>query len=91
MSDLKYFNYPGWGEKKQKEYSYSQAVRVGDRIECSGQGTYPQLPVPRHHLTLIGGWKSDTGIIFRDTNKQIDQAFEQVDICLKHAGGKGWS
>ena len=24
-------------------------------------------------------------------DEQIDQAFENVDVTLKHAGGKGWS
>jgi hypothetical protein len=38
MSHLKYFNYPGWGE--QMADMYSQAVRVGDRIELAGQGMY---------------------------------------------------
>jgi len=38
MSHLKYFCYPGVGLQKWAQYSYSQAVRVGNRIECSGQG-----------------------------------------------------
>jgi hypothetical protein len=38
MSHLQYFNYPGVGERNAAAYNYSQAVRVGDRIECSGQG-----------------------------------------------------
>lgn len=38
MSHLTYYNYPGVGENNRKNFKYSQAVRVGDRIECSGQG-----------------------------------------------------
>ena len=38
MSHLQYYAYPGFGEKQVKDFSYSQAVRVGDRIECAGQG-----------------------------------------------------
>lgn len=38
MSTLQYSSYDGYGEIALKEYHYSQAVRVGDRIECAGQG-----------------------------------------------------
>jgi hypothetical protein len=38
MSHLTYYNYEGFGQEAHQNYSYSQAVRVGDRIECSGQG-----------------------------------------------------
>jgi len=39
MSHIKYYNYPGVGEYQRQTYYYSQAARVGDLIECSGQGT----------------------------------------------------
>lgn len=39
MSHLKYYAYEGVGTKNRAQFSYSQAVRVGDRIECAGQGT----------------------------------------------------
>lgn len=29
--------------------------------------------------------------IYREINAQIDQAFVNVDVALKHASGKGWS
>ncbi|KAH7347165.1 Endoribonuclease L-PSP/chorismate mutase-like protein [Plectosphaerella cucumerina] len=38
MSHLKYYAYDGAGVEKRTLFSYSQAVRVGDRIECAGQG-----------------------------------------------------
>ena len=38
MAHLSYHNYPGWGETVRQDLHYSQAVRIGDRIECSGQG-----------------------------------------------------
>jgi enamine deaminase RidA (YjgF/YER057c/UK114 family) len=47
MSHLKYFSYPGVGMRNWAQYSYSQAVRVGNRIECSGQGP---PPLPCGHL-----------------------------------------
>ncbi|KAB8279517.1 L-PSP endoribonuclease family protein [Aspergillus minisclerotigenes] len=74
MSHLNYHNYEGVGKRNQEKYKYSQAVRIGDRIECAGQG----------------GWNPVTGAIHREVNTQIDQAFANVDMNLKHAGGKGW-
>ncbi|KAL9627871.1 MAG: hypothetical protein Q9204_006273, partial [Flavoplaca sp. TL-2023a] len=59
----------------REKSSYSQAVRVGDRIECAGQG----------------GWDSTSGEIKKVLYEEIDQAFENVDRNLKDAGGKGWS
>ncbi|KAH7377674.1 putative L-PSP endoribonuclease family protein [Pyrenochaeta sp. MPI-SDFR-AT-0127] len=75
MAHLQYSSYAGVGERNLKLYGYSQAVRVGDRIECSGQG----------------GWDPKTGEINTAIDAQIQQAFANVDLCLKDAGGKGWS
>ncbi|RYP26947.1 hypothetical protein DL767_007869 [Monosporascus sp. MG133] len=75
MADLQYYAYNGVGKRNQERYGYQQAVRVGDRIECAGQG----------------GWDPETGVINTDINAQIEQAFANVDLCLKDAGGKGWS
>jgi enamine deaminase RidA (YjgF/YER057c/UK114 family) len=38
MSSLQYFDYEGFGARSKKDINYSQAVRIGDRIEISGQG-----------------------------------------------------
>lgn len=54
MSHLKYFNYPGWGT--QWADTYSQAVRVGDRIECAGQGAFASALAPQwlaRHFTYM--------------------------------------
>jgi enamine deaminase RidA (YjgF/YER057c/UK114 family) len=40
---------------------------------------------------LLGGWHPTTGEIKSDINAQIDQAFANVELTLKDAGGKGWS
>ncbi|OOQ82293.1 L-PSP endoribonuclease family protein [Penicillium brasilianum] len=74
MAHLQFYNYEGVGEKNQQDYWYSQAVRIGDRIECAGQG----------------GWDPKSGEISQEINAEIDQAFENVDLNLKHAGGNGW-
>jgi len=38
MSHLQYKSYGGYGDYAKKELHYSQAVRVGDVVEISGQG-----------------------------------------------------
>lgn len=43
MSHLRYYNYPGVGTQNQERFSYSQAVRIGDRIECAGQGEFSNI------------------------------------------------
>ncbi|CAG8157863.1 unnamed protein product [Penicillium olsonii] len=75
MSHLQYYQYPGYGEASQKNLHYSQAVRVGDRIELSGQG----------------GWDPETSKISTNLDTQVNQAFANVDLALMQAGGKGWS
>lgn len=43
MSHLQYYAYKGVGERNRERNGYQQAVRVGDRIECSGQGMPPRF------------------------------------------------
>ncbi|THX03208.1 endoribonuclease L-PSP [Aureobasidium pullulans] len=69
-------SYPGVGETNQKKLWYNQAVRIGDRIECAGQE---------------GGWNPETGEFYKEINAQIDQAFDNCELNLRHAGGQGWS
>lgn len=75
MSQLKYFNYSGVGTNNNKNYSYSQAVRVGNTIKCSGQG----------------GWDNKGNIDPKDLRTQIDLAFRNVEKNLKDAGATGWA
>lgn len=42
-----------------------------------------------HNIT--GGWDPKTGEFYKEINAQIDAAFRNVELNLKHAGGKGWS
>ncbi|EJT50577.1 hypothetical protein A1Q2_03952 [Trichosporon asahii var. asahii CBS 8904] len=118
-STVKFSAYEGWGQTALKEYHYSQAVRVGDNIECSGQGewlpssvppyplphshSHPRVPSDRRHclpapssasgkLTPSGGWDPQPpNAISEDVEAQIEQAFKNVELALKSAGGKGWS
>ncbi|KAH8800323.1 L-PSP endoribonuclease family protein [Xylogone sp. PMI_703] len=73
MSHLAYYNYEGVGQRNAEQSWYSQVVRVGDRIECAGQG----------------GWNPETGEVYKEINAQIDQAFATVGLNLKNASGKG--
>jgi enamine deaminase RidA (YjgF/YER057c/UK114 family) len=55
--------------------------------------THNPLSHDPHILTSAasGGWDPQTKVIPEDINAQIDQAFENVELALKSAGGKGWS
>lgn len=75
MSTLQYFNYPTVGTEYNRLYSYSQAVRVGDIIKCSGQG----------------GWDAEGNVDEKDLPGQIEKAFQNVERNLKDAGLRGWS
>jgi enamine deaminase RidA (YjgF/YER057c/UK114 family) len=38
MSKTEFFVTPGYGDRNLELFHYSQAVRIGDRVEISGQG-----------------------------------------------------
>ncbi len=42
-------------------------------------------------MQCLGGWDPNTFEFYKETNQQIEQAFKNVELCLKHAGGQGWS
>ncbi|KAI1339412.1 endoribonuclease-like protein L-PSP [Xylariaceae sp. FL0016] len=78
MSSPKFFAYPGYGDAAKQNAHYSQAFRLpaGETIHISGQG----------------GWatESQTGHdISDDIATEIAQAFVNVDVALKNAGGRG--
>ncbi|RYP22106.1 hypothetical protein DL765_001865 [Monosporascus sp. GIB2] len=75
MSGLPSYAYPGVGELARREFSFSQAIRVENKIICSGQG----------------GWDRENGNISADVLEEVDKSFDNVEANLKHAGGKGWS
>lgn len=91
MSKPTFYAYEGIGKDYQQKYWYSQAVRVGDTIECSGQGMRGYLFL-EFKLTIYwaGGWDPQTGECKTDIDDQIDQAFANVELALKDAGGRGW-
>lgn len=38
MSNVEFFVTPGYGDRKLEKFHYAQAVKVGNRVEISGQG-----------------------------------------------------
>jgi enamine deaminase RidA (YjgF/YER057c/UK114 family) len=38
MAGVEFFDTPGYGARMREAFHYSQVVRIGDRIEASGQG-----------------------------------------------------
>ncbi|RYP63925.1 hypothetical protein DL771_009037 [Monosporascus sp. 5C6A] len=108
MSGFKTYSYPGMGEWARQTMSYSQAIRVENRIVCSGQGKCPSMVIPSLPAFLVAyiplspifplslpdslrGWDRTSGEISGDIDAEVDQAFENVEANLRHAGGKGWS
>ncbi|KAH6625453.1 Endoribonuclease L-PSP/chorismate mutase-like protein [Boeremia exigua] len=73
MSHLQYFDYAGFGDRSKRDVNYSQAVRIDNRIEISGQG----------------GWDRISEEIPESLEKEVGQAFDNVEHALKQAGGKG--
>jgi enamine deaminase RidA (YjgF/YER057c/UK114 family) len=65
-----FFVTPGYGEKLLDALGYSQAVRIGDRVEISGQG----------------GWNDDLTAFPDSLEEEIVQAFDNVERTLAQAG-----
>ena len=39
---------------------------------------------------MLGGWDRLTEKFPKDTGKEVDQAFDNVEHAVQQAGGKGW-
>ncbi|KAA0082761.1 hypothetical protein CIW52_17690 [Mycolicibacterium sp. P9-64] len=70
MSKTEFFDTPGYGELVRANYHYSQAVRIGDRVNISGQG----------------GWDDDQTVSVDSLEAEIDKAFDNVERTLAAAG-----
>jgi enamine deaminase RidA (YjgF/YER057c/UK114 family) len=79
----------------QRRRTPSTAKPCVSVIALSVQAKVTHNPISHDGHILItaisGGWDPQTKIIPEDINAQIDQAFENVELALKNAGGKGWS
>ncbi len=70
MSKPEFFDTPGYGEIARTRYLYSQALRIGDRIEISGQG----------------GWDADFTLSTTSVEGEIVKACDNVEKTLAEAG-----
>jgi hypothetical protein len=73
---------------------YNTKLMVGDVLYISGQGA--QVHVDRLKFLCADefppdGWETETlPLVFKQGQPaQIEQAFENIEVALKHAGGSG--
>ncbi|OBF90235.1 hypothetical protein A5773_01715 [Mycobacterium sp. 852014-52450_SCH5900713] len=72
MATPEFFDTPGYGEIARTRNHYSQALRIGDRIEISGQG----------------GWDADFTLSPTSLEDEIVKACENVEKTLAEAGAR---
>ena len=70
MAELEFFDTPGYGEIAHTRNHYSQALRIGDRVEISGQG----------------GWDADFTLSATSLEAEIIRACDNVQETLAEAG-----
>lgn len=70
MSNLEFFDTPGYGEIARSRNLYRQALRIGDRVEISGQG----------------GWGEDFTLSATSLEDEIAKACDNVEKTLAEAG-----
>ncbi len=70
MSKPEFFDTPGYGEIARTRNYYRQALRIGDRIEISGQG----------------GWDADFTLSATSLEDEIVKACDNVETTLAEAG-----
>jgi enamine deaminase RidA (YjgF/YER057c/UK114 family) len=70
MSTPEFFDTPGYGEIARTHNYYSQALRIGDRIEISGQG----------------GWDGDFTLSARSLEDEIVKACDNIEETLAEVG-----
>lgn len=70
MSKPEFFDTPGYGEIARTRNHYRQALRIGDRIEISGQG----------------GWDANFTLSVTPLEDEIDKACDNIEKTLAEAG-----
>ena len=70
MANPEFFDTPGYGEIARTRNRYSQALRIDDRIEISGQG----------------GWDADFTLSATSLEEEIVKACDNVEKTLAEAG-----
>ncbi|KAK7432944.1 hypothetical protein QQZ08_000415 [Neonectria magnoliae] len=86
MSHLKYYAYEKAGVNKKAQFKYSQAVRIGDRIECAGQEINDQIDLAfanvERNLKDSGGkrWSQ----VFRVNSYHVPINDETLAVMLRN-------
>jgi enamine deaminase RidA (YjgF/YER057c/UK114 family) len=70
MAKPEFFDTPGYGEIARTRNHYREALRIGDRIEISGQG----------------GWDADFALSAASVEDEIVKACDNVESTLAEAG-----
>ncbi|CAD0023164.1 unnamed protein product [Aureobasidium pullulans] len=68
-------------------------IQVQGAFELSSQLFDLGCTIPTSHLNIKGTPIRilETGEFYKEINAQIDQAFDNCELNLRHAGGQGWS
>lgn len=64
---------------------------MSSRLPRLAHSSHPRTTILTPFPPLSGGWNPQSGTFYLEINAQIDQAFSNVELALKDAGGKGWS
>lgn len=70
MPKVEFFDTPGYGAIARARNQYSQALRIGDRVEISGQG----------------GWDADFTFSAQSLEDEIIKACDNIEKTLAEAG-----
>jgi enamine deaminase RidA (YjgF/YER057c/UK114 family) len=70
MATLEFFDTPGYGEIARTRNYYRQGLRIGDRIEVSGQG----------------GWDAEFTLSATSVEEEIVKACDNVEKTLAEVG-----
>ena len=93
MASLQYSSYQGWGQFTKS--MYSQVVRVGDRLEISGQGMVKQFKSVQHVTNRASRWLGDRDCF--DRRHRISEkssgrncsGFQKCGRCVEGRGRQG--
>ncbi len=84
METVKFFVTPGFGERLSNALHYSQAVRIGNRLELSGQGGWTD------DIDFPADWREEYALAFANVGRVLQAAGagwqDVVDIHSYHVG-----
>ncbi|MCC0806221.1 hypothetical protein FPV16_08345 [Methylobacterium sp. W2] len=85
MTKPVFFVTPGYGERLRQALHYSQAVRIGDRVETSGQGGWDD------ELRIPPSLEDEIAQAFRNVERTLETAgaswSDVVHVNSYHVGG----